>query len=436
MVPAKRRRVNTISVIKYYFHLFLAYGSYWLSYGYDMFREYPGEIQIAIGVTLMSFVMILIMSFSLLVMSFAEKSKNKLEKRLIDRFGEGMDYIFSPAAPANMTYEDIAGRFDIDPAQIGKDLLKNRREKLAFIDIFYMRFITQKSHTLHKENIRTVLHIFGVPEFLEKEVSLKSMKNKVNAMSMMRTFKLPISLWVLNSLLNSKYLRVRRLAMYSNIMLSSDNDLDYFETDFFDKHCCIKDEIELAYSLQRRRKAGLKLPNLARWANLQKGEKAQCLFVRLMRRFDEVEYCGQLRPLMSQTRKKKLIEEISRTWGYLHYTDGEDLLREILLTQPDDSKVAIMHALTRFATGKALPSLLEGYHNTKNPHVRFEALRCIYNYGEEGKKLFRELEENASEADRKFFGFFNNPITLEKIRLDKEQAYHPSVETVYNESSF
>ena len=335
-----------------------------------------------------------------------------------------------------MTYEDIAGRFDIDAAQIGKDLLKNRREKLAFIDIFYMRFITQKSHTLHKENIRTVLHIFGVPEFLEKEVSLKSMKNKVNAMSMMRTFKLPISLWVLNSLLNSKYLRVRRLAMYSNIMLSSDNDLDYFETDFFDKHCCIKDEIELAYSLQRRRKAGLKLPNLARWANLQKGEKAQCLFVRLMRRFDEVEYCGQLRPLMSQTRKKKLIEEISRTWGYLHYTDGEDLLREILLTQPDDSKVAIMHALTRFATGKALPSLLEGYHNTKNPHVRFEALRCIYNYGEEGKKLFRELEENASEADRKFFGFFNNPITLEKIRLDKEQAYHPSVETVYNESSF
>ena len=76
MVPAKRRRVNTISVIKYYFHLFLAYGSYWLSYGYDMFREYPGEIQIAIGVTLMSFVMILIMSFSLLVMSFAEKSSH------------------------------------------------------------------------------------------------------------------------------------------------------------------------------------------------------------------------------------------------------------------------------------------------------------------------------------------------------------------------
>ena len=91
-----------------------------------------------------------------------------------------------------------------------------------------------------------------------------------------------------------------------------------------------------------------------------------------------------------------------------------------------------MHALTRFATGNGLPALLEGFHNTTNPHVRFEALRCLYNYGEEGKAKFYELEMNAREEDKRFFDFFNNPITLEKIRLDKEQAYHPSVETVYN----
>ena len=209
--------------------------------------------------------------------------------------------------------------------------------------------------------------------------------------------------------------------------------MDYFETDFFDKYSCIKDEIELAYSLQRRRRAGLKLPNLARWANLQKNEQSQCMFVRLMRRFDELEYCDQLTELYkTQMRKKKLIEEISRTWGYLHYTDGEELLKDALLTQPDDTKVAIMHALTRFATGNAIDSLLEGYHNTTNPHVRFEALRCMYNYGEMGRAKFYELEANAHERDRKFFEFFKNPITLDRIRLDKEQAYHPSVETVYN----
>ena len=46
--------------------------------------------------------------------------------------------------------------------------------------------------------------------------------------------------------------------------------------------------------------------------------------------------------------------------------------------------------------------------------------------------MFKKLEKEASDADKKYFAFFNNPITLEKIRLDKEQAYHPSVETVFN----
>ncbi|MBR4644815.1 MAG: HEAT repeat domain-containing protein [Bacteroidaceae bacterium] len=373
------------------------------------------------------------MFFALLALSHSEKKKKKLVQRFEKKFGPGMDYMLSDEAEKRMSKSEIAVVFGIDPENVGKEILKNKREKEAFIDVFYLRFITEKSDYANRDNITSLLYLFDVPNFLEKEVSLRSMRKKVRYMGMIRTFKLPISPWVINKLLSSKYLRVQRLAMYSNIMLSSDSDLDYFETDFFDKHCCIKDEIELAYSLQRRRNNGRKLPNLARWANLQKNESSQCMFVRLMRRFQELEYCEQLTELYkTQPRKKKLIEEISRTWGYLHYTEGERLLIDALLTQPDDTKVAIMHALTRFATGKALDALLEGFQNTTNPHVRFEALRCMYNYGRKGRALFRKLEKEAKESDKKFFDFFNNPITLDKIGLDKEQAYHPSVETVYN----
>lgn len=373
------------------------------------------------------------MSVSLLYLSHQKSKKRKLQSGIEEKYGKGMDYMFTSEVQKQMSRQEIADVFGINWNDLGKAILKNKREKEAFVDIFYLRFITERSDFANRENITSVLYLFGIPEFLEKEISMRSMRKKVRYMSMIRTFKLPISPWVINKLLSSKFLRVQRLAMYSNIMLSSDSDLDYFETDFFDKHCCIKDEIELAYSLQRRRKAGRKLPNLARWANLQKNERSQCMFVRLMRRFEELEYCDQLTELYkTQLRKKKLIEEISRTWGYLHYTEGENLLIDALLTQPDDTKVAIMHALTRFATGKGIDALLEGYTNTTNPHVRFEALRCMYNYGDAGKALFYELEKTASDDDRRFFDFFNNPITLEKIRLDKEQAYHPSVETIYN----
>ena len=161
-------------------------------------------------------------------------------------------------------------------------------------------------------------------------------------------------------------------------------------------------------------------------------ERTQCMFVRLMRRFNLVEYCGELKDLFKESKKKKLIEEISRTWGYLHYVDCEPMLIDTLMSQPDDTKVAIMHAMTRLGTGKSMNALLDGFHNTTNPHVRYEAIRCIYNYGKMGRAMFYKLEKEATEADQKYFAFFNNPITLEKIRLDKEQAYHPSVETVFN----
>ena len=107
-------------------------------------------------------------------------------------------------------------------------------------------------------------------------------------------------------------------------------------------------------------------------------------------------------------------------------------MTDALLMQPDDTKVAIMHALTRLATGKSLETLAESFYIHTNPHVRYEALRCLYNYGPEGRKRFEEIESQAAEVDKKYFVFFHNPITLEKIRLDKEQAYHPSVEMVYN----
>lgn len=425
--------MRSVSIVKYYFNLFLAYSTYYLHYAIDMFADYPPEVQVAVCVAVLCVFLMIMMALALIYLSRKTKRLNKLKLRLEDRFGKGMDYMLSADAKDRMSKREIAAVFGIDKEIIGKEILKNRREKEVFVQMFYLRFITERSDYANRDNITALLYLFGIPEFLEKEVSLRSMKRKVEAMSKIRTFKLPVSTWVINKLLNSKYLSVQRLAMYSNIMLGSDNDLDYFETDFFDKHCCIKDEMELAYSLQRRRRAGMKLPNLARWANLQKNERSQCMFVRLMRRFDELEYCDQLTDLYkNQPRKKKLIEEISRTWGYLHYIEGEQLLIDALLTQPDDTKVAIMHALTRFATGKSLHALLDGFQNTTNPHVRFEALRCMYNYGEEGRKLFKELENNASESDKKFFDFFYNDITLEKVRLDKEQAYHPSVETVYN----
>ena len=429
--------MDSVSVLTYYFRLIVTYATYYWQSLRAVYHDYPYEVQTAVWVILGSQVMILILTFLLERQGVLRRRRERLEARMIERYGDAIDYIYSTDDEHLMTRDEITSRFHVNDNEVAKHgLLQNDKERRMLCKIIYDRLLLDDvAGPSRQQNLYLLLDIFSLPTFLEGEVSLGNMRNKMTAMMMIRTFKLYINPWLLNKLMNSRQVRVRRLAMYLLVMSSSDSELDYFETDFFDNNSCIYDEIELGYTLHRRRAAGLKLPNLAHWARLQKNDGTKCMFVRLMRRFDQHEYCHQLVDLFHESKHKKLIEEISRTWGYLHYTDGEQLLVDTMLTQPDDTKVAIMHAVTRMNSGKNLELLIDGYNNTTNPHVRFEALRCMWSYGTEGRIMLEDLERTAPEADKKFFAFFHNPITLERIPLDKEQAYHPSVETVYNMSN-
>lgn len=423
--------MDSIDYLEFYYYYAASYIRYVVSFVASKLEKYPTEIKVAAVISVICGFVMIILFLRMLFMSGGRKRIRLLKEHTEEVYSDGMKYLLSGEATEEMSSDDIYKLFGID-RQINPEPLKKSREKQVFADVFYNYFINAKSEGAKMSNIRTMLHVFGIPEHLEKQVSLAAMKQKVDALNKLRAFGLPISTWIVNKLLNSKYLRLQRLAMYTIIVSSSDSSLEYFETEFFDKNSCIKDEIELAYSLSRRRKAGLKLPDLARWAKMHNREFTQCMFVRLMRRFGQVEYCGELRELFAQTRKKKLIEEISRTWGYLNYVEGEQTLIDSMLTQPDDTKVAIMHALTRFGTGRGLDTMVDSFRHSHNPHVRYEALRCLYNYGTAGREMFNKLESEAREADQKYFEFFHNPITLGKVRLDKEQAYHPSVETLLN----
>ena len=424
--------MDTISWITYYLNLWLAYGSYWLTYLYNAYCDYPIEVRIAVALIAFSSCGIV----TLIMITFDRMRHrarwSKTTKRLENRFGKAVEYLLSDECKPNMTRQEVIELLGVGEELANKrDVLRDSREKLLFCRMVYFKCISSKAAQGRHDNLHQLINLFSLREFLEKSTSIGNYRRKRDALSMLRTFKMYVSPWVINQLRVSKNKYVQRLAMYASIMASSDSDLDYFETSFFDDNSCIYDEMELGFLLQRRRKSGVKLPNLANWALHQKNPNTQCVFVRLMRRFDQREYCAQLEDLFKLSSHKKLIEEISRTWGYLNYAESEGMLVDSLLMQPDDTKVAIMHAVTRMATGSSLDVLVDEYKEAKNPHVRFEALRCLYNYGKEGMEAFRKLEAAKTEEEERFFSFFYNPITLAKIRLDKEQAYHPSVETVY-----
>lgn len=429
--------LDSVSLINYYFNVVTTYVSYYWVYYQEEFHSYPVEARIAIGIIQWTFLAIVALTIFIEMKGHHRRQKDRTMAKLEERYGEAMDHVFNREHTWVMSRDEIMRLFHVDEQKVARHgLLRSKMDKQMMCDLLYQRLIASgNTWPNRRKNFHLLLYIFNLPAFLEGEVAFARLYIKMKALAVVRAFKLPVSPWVINMLMASKKTRVKRVAMYLSVAGSADNELDYFESDFFDKNSCIYDEIELGYMLNRRRDAHLKLPNLAHWAKLQKRDETKCMFVRLMRRFDQREYCDELEDLYKTSKHKKLIEEISRTWGYLLYAPGEKLMQRIMLTQPDDTKVAIMHAVTRLASGESLDLLEDGYLNATNPHVRFEALRCMYSYGEEGKTLLEKLEAEANDDEKHFFTFFHNDITLKDIPLDHEQAYHPSVETVFNLSN-
>ena len=94
-----------------------------------------------------------------------------------------MEYIVSSEASEIMSEKEIQKVFELDDEDLEGPLLKTNREKRMFVEVFYLYFISKRSELSHTENTHTMLYMFNIPVYLEKEVSLGSMKHKVNALA-------------------------------------------------------------------------------------------------------------------------------------------------------------------------------------------------------------------------------------------------------------
>ena len=459
---------DSINGIYYYIIYVIEWLSHWMTYLKIRLAGTPLEIQIAIGIIIGAVIIIALMLLLTVWQAINRRKERKTLKKLDDRYGAVIEMLLNDDAQelprgkrseteskALQGLKEVAALFNVKvptreeaedlimekrksgskrPTDIETDkkvveeiknnaqvFVQKKREKRQLCLLIYNRLIHDTGKLCSINNLHFILELFDLPKFMETEVDHGNMKRKVRTMTMMNIFRLGINPWLTNTLLHSRNPQVRRQAMYASIMSGLESNMDYFESDFFDKNSCMRDEIEMGYALGRRKEAGIQLPNLARLAHIHQHAETQCIFIRMMQRFHQNDHCKQLEDLFQKSRNKGLTKEIARSWGFLGYKAGEPLLMEALPTQSDDTKIVLMQALTRMNTGQALEILVEGFTKSTNPELRFEALRCLYNYGSQGKEKFGSLERK--EKDKNYFEFFENDFSKKFIPLEEEPVY-------------
>lgn len=420
----------------------VAWTLHWLRILRAEFFGQPLVIKVAIAVIIGSLLSMAVILAVLLWRSLKEWRQRRYLQNFRNKYEKKIDYVMSDPGVVNQNIgiDEVLEIFGIkkgkrekDSLQNARNLIRSKRDKRLFCQLVYERLLRDTGELCSLTNIKRMLEVLGLYRFLEQELDHGNWRTKVRSLNMMSVFRLKVDTWLTNALLLSKSQIIRRLAMHASIMSGADTRLEYFESEGFDRQCCIKDEIELGYSLQRRRSAGLPLPNLARLALLHDSVDAQCIFVKLMRYFGQSEYCGQLVELFRNNRDHRLAMEIACTWGYLKFTDGEELLREALLTRSDDVQVCFMQALTRMDTGRSVDALAGVFQSAVSSVISYEALRCLYNYGKEGRAKFGELKAAAADtAKAVLFAPFEKASMAAFIAMDKTLDYAPAETTVYN----
>lgn len=433
---------DQISYFTYWLSVHVAWTVHWLRMLRAAYFGQPAEIKTAIAIIIGSVLAMAVIMVLLLCRALGEWRQRRNMQNVRSRYGAKIDYVMSDPdiVNQNIGVDDVLGIFGVrkginekESLQNARNLIRSKRDKRLFCQLVYERLLGDTGELCSLNNIRVMLEVLGLYRFLEQELDHGNWQTKVRILNMMSVFRLKVDSWLTNVLLLSKSQVVRRLAVHASIMSSADTKLEYFESDTFGRHCCIKDEIELGYSLQRRRAGGLQLPNLARLALLHDDVGSQCIFVKLMRYFGQSEYCGQLVELFRRNRDHRLAMEIACTWGYLKYTDGEELLREALLTRSDDVQVSFMQALTRMDTGRSVEVLAGVFKSAASNVISYEALRCLYNYGEAGRSKFDELKAAAEgTAKEVLFTPFGKASMEAFIVMDKVLDYEPTGTTVYN----
>lgn len=433
---------DQISYFSYWISVQAAWALHWLRLLRAEYFGQPLVIKVAILVIIGSVLAMSVIVAAMLWRMQREWRQRRNLERVRRRFGAKIDHVMSDpdVVDQNLGIDDILeifgirkGKSEKESLQQARNLIRSKRDKRLFCQLVYERLLADTGELCSLNNIRRMLEVLGLYRFLEQELDHGNWRTKVRSLNMMSMFRLKVDAWLTNALLLSKSQTVRRLAVHASIMSGGDAKLDYFESDRFDRLCCIKDEIELGYSLQRRRSAGQKLPDLARLALLHDEVDAQCIFVKLMRYFGQSEHCSQLVDLFRDSKDHRLAMEIASTWGYLKYTDGEALLQEALLTRSDDVQVSFMQALTRMDTGRSVDALAGVFATAASSVTSYEALRCLYNYGQAGRRKFDELKAAARDTAKEvLFAPFEKASMAPFIAMDKALDYAPAEATVYN----
>lgn len=388
------------------------YISYFVSWWYNMYFDYPLIVRICLIIILLSSisVTILIISIGLSKVNdyFYKRQYEVLKKRFYNVFCEIL------TEKSNLSFQDVQSKLRLNMQDIRKR--KSKRYMFAMSSLLVRVKADYYSESEYNfNNARMAVMVLGVQDFLERMLMFGSTGQCRRALQVAQFLMLILPESILVRLLNSSNSILSKETRMYYLWLSDSNPFRFFEEDTYQYTWRAWDALEIHYFMTARHKAGKEIPSLTPVINNCDNLKLQASLIREIGYWGNKEDIDNVRQYIG-SQKAGLCLAAIECFTVARVTDVEKSLMEIYQSQTERLKLYILRALVIFNTGKALDFFSKAWKDSKVLSIKLNVLIALYMYGEKGKKEIMHIKmHTTNEAELHLFDIVDNFEQIVKI---------------------
>ncbi|WP_243349675.1 hypothetical protein [Parabacteroides sp. FAFU027] len=372
--------LNWIDYYTYYFYLY-----------YDRFLEYPWVIRFSVFIILSLICVWIYLWTYILIARLKSTYRSFRHQKLVALYYKKM--ILIATQNEKLTSD-----------QISKALaLKKRRlitEDKRYI-VFLLVRLKEENETINQYNLHQMVIAFGLPHFFEHEIRYGKAYRVIRLLKSLQSINETVGESVLSSMLYHRKWELRKATRIAYMWLSQNDPFRFLDEDI-DTHFSEYDKLEMHNIFLQRKNQGNLIPNFLPWVIRTQNDELRTFLIGEIRYFEQTENCEYLIPLLD-TDNLKLRKEIIQTLCELKYTAIEQRLVDEYPTQPEVIKQSILSGLLHIKEKNRTPFLKQAFSSANDIETKRIALKVLFNYSEDGRRIFGQMAHKANYLDQNIF---------------------------------
>lgn len=261
-------------------------------------------------------------------------------------------------------------------------------------------------------NMQTLAETLGVAEHFERSLLMR--KDVFRTLQMMLMLQLTITEGRLANYVNHSNPEIRMMARMNYITCSSNEPYRYLLEDLNQEQSLYRPMI-LNYVFGWMMFQNRHMPNFLILADQVENEDSAAYMVREVAFWGNDNEKKDVKELFLAKRMKVRSAAIEVV-AMLQDRSAEDVLVDSYFHQPEPIRREILKALLAISSGKQTEFFKQAYELSSTRETREVALQCLYNYGNEGRRLFEIMRHEADEDMRRLIDQVDSFALLQTLQ--------------------